>query len=38
MPLEQILDCHIEISPGIAGGRPWVAGHRITVHDIVVFR
>ena len=37
MPLEQILDCHIEISPGIAGGRPRIVGHRITVYDIVIW-
>ena len=31
------LDQHIELSPGIAGGKPRVAGHRITVHDIVIW-
>jgi uncharacterized protein (DUF433 family) len=30
------LDRHIEATPGIAGGRPRIAGHRITVRDIVV--
>jgi len=35
MPLEQFLDCHIEIAPGIAGSRPRVVGHRIAVHDVV---
>jgi uncharacterized protein (DUF433 family) len=30
------LDRHIETTPGIAGGRPRIAGHRITVRDIVV--
>jgi uncharacterized protein (DUF433 family) len=31
------LDRHIEISPDIAGGKPRVAGHRITVQDIVIW-
>src|SRR5262245_8430602 len=31
------LDQHIEITPGIAGGKPRIAGHRITVQDIVVW-
>lgn len=28
---------HIEITPGIAGGKPRIAGHRITVHDIAIW-
>lgn len=31
------LDGHIEISEGIAGGKPRIAGHRITVQNIVVW-
>lgn len=31
------LDEHIEMTPGIAGGKPRIAGHRITVHNIVVW-
>lgn len=31
------LDQHIEITPGIVGGKPHVAGHRITVHNIAVW-
>ena len=31
------LDQHIEITPGIAGGKPRVAGHRITVEHIAVW-
>ena len=27
----------IEATPGIAGGRPRVAGHRITVEDVVIW-
>lgn len=27
---------HIEVTPGVAGGRPRVAGHRFRVQDIVV--
>lgn len=30
------LDQHIEVTPGIAGGKPRIAGHRITVLNIVV--
>ena len=28
---------HIEITPGVAGGKPRIAGHRITVQNIVVW-
>lgn len=31
------LDQHIEVTPGISGGKPRVAGHRITVQNIAVF-
>lgn len=31
------LDDHIEITPGIAGGRARIAGRRIKVQDIVVW-
>ena len=31
------LDRHIEITPGIVGGKPRIAGHRITVENIVVW-
>ena len=27
----------IEITPGVAGGKPHIAGHRITVQDVVVW-
>ncbi len=30
------IDQHIEITPAVAGGKPRVSGHRITVQDIVV--
>ena len=36
MPI-QSLDRHIEVTPGIAGGKPCIAGHRITVQDIVIW-
>ena len=32
-----VLDRHIEITPGIAGGKPRIAGHRITVQNIVIW-
>src|SRR5436305_6238963 len=31
------LDQHIEIAPEIAGGKPRIAGHRITVQNVVVW-
>lgn len=31
------LDKHIEITPGIVAGKPRIAGHRITVENIVVW-
>lgn len=30
------LDAHIEVTPGVRGGRPRIAGRRITVDDIVI--
>ncbi|MFZ1506803.1 MAG: DUF433 domain-containing protein [Anaerolineae bacterium] len=32
-----VLDRHIEITPGIANGKPRIAGRRITVQNIVVW-
>lgn len=32
-----VLINHIEQTPGIAGGRPHIAGHRITVEDIAIW-
>jgi uncharacterized protein (DUF433 family) len=31
------IDNHIVITPGIAGGKPRIAGHRITVQNIVIW-
>lgn len=28
---------HIEVTSGITGGKPHIAGHRITVQDIVIW-
>ena len=28
---------HIEITPGVCGGKPRIAGHRITVANIVIW-
>ena len=33
----QTLDAHIEITPGIAGGKPRIVGHRITVQNFVIW-
>ena len=34
---DSVLDQHIEITPGIAGGKPRIAGRRITIQNIVVW-
>ena len=34
--MEAVLDRHIEITPEVRGGRPRIAGTRITVADIVI--
>ena len=31
------LDQHIEATPDVAGGKPRITGHRITVQDIVIW-
>jgi uncharacterized protein (DUF433 family) len=31
------LDRHIECTPGIVGGKPRIAGHRITVQNIAIW-
>jgi len=31
------LDQHIELTPGVAGGKPRIAGHRVTVQDVVIW-
>lgn len=28
---------HVTVTPGVAGGKPHIAGHRITVQDIAVW-
>ena len=33
----KILDAHIKVTPGFAGGEPHIAGHRIKVRDIAVW-
>ncbi len=33
----QTLDCYIEMTPGTVGGKPRIAGRRITVQDIVIW-
>jgi uncharacterized protein (DUF433 family) len=32
-----MLDSHIESTPGIAGGKPRIRGHRITVQDVAIW-
>ncbi len=31
------LDRFIEITPGVSGGKPRIAGHRITVQDVAIW-
>ncbi len=31
------VSAHIEVTPGVAGGKPRIAGHRIRVQDVVVW-
>ena len=35
--MENLLVQHIEITPGICGGKPRIAGHRVRVQDIVIW-
>lgn len=35
--IAHVLDRHIEITPGVAGGKPRIAGHRITVQNIAIW-
>ena len=37
MAVETVLDRHITITPGLAGGKPHIVGHRITVQNIVIW-
>ena len=31
------LDAHLETTPGVCGGKPRIAGRRITVHDVALW-
>lgn len=31
------MDRHIETTPGVAGGKPRIVGHRITVQNVVIW-
>jgi uncharacterized protein (DUF433 family) len=35
--MENVLTQHIAITPGVAGGKPRIDGHRITVQNIVIW-
>jgi len=37
MAVENVLTQHIEITPGMVGGKPHIAGSRITVQNIVIW-
>ncbi len=34
---ESVISNHIEITPGVCGGKPRIAGHRIRVQDVVIW-
>ncbi len=35
--MEAVIGEHVEITPGVCGGKPRIAGHRIRVQDIVIW-
>ncbi len=35
--MERVIQEHIEITPGVCGGKPRIAGHRIRVSDVVIW-
>ena len=35
--MSSVISQHIEITPGVCGGKPRIAGHRIRVEDIVIW-
>lgn len=35
--MDALISKHIEITPGVCGGKPRIAGHRIRVQDIVIW-
>ncbi len=35
--MDTVIGRHIEITPGICGGKPRIAGHRIRVQDIAIW-
>ncbi len=35
--MDMVSNEHIEITPGVAGGKPRISGHRITVQNVVVW-
>jgi len=37
MATEAVVDQHIAVLPGVAGGKPRIAGHRLTVQNIVIW-
>ncbi len=37
IPVTAIISEHIQITPGVCGGKPRIAGHRIRVQDVVIW-
>ena len=35
--MSSVISQHIEITPGVCGGKPRIVGHRIRVEDIVIW-
>lgn len=36
-PMVPVISEHIEVTHGVCGGKPRIAGHRITVQDVVIW-
>ena len=34
--MQNVLSQHIEATPGVCGGKPRIAGHRITVQNVAI--
>ena len=35
--IQPVIENHVEVTPGVCGGKPRIAGHRIRVQDIAVW-
>ena len=37
MDVKSVMREHVEVTPGVSGGKPRITGHRIRVMDIVLW-